>query len=191
MKLIIGLGNPGDKYKLTRHNAGFLAVDYYLKDKSPIACQSKFKAEICELHYEKTSDGDTANNNGRTKVYFVKPKTFMNLSGEAVQEIAQFYKVNPASDILIIHDDVDLPLGTIRVATDSSAGGHNGVQNIFDLLGTKEIRRVRIGVEARESRNDIPTDTFVLHPFTEDELKQLTEEVLPKVSTEIDSFINS
>lgn len=178
MKLIIGLGNPGNNYQTTRHNAGFLAIDHYLKDKAPISCQSKFKAEICELHYE-----------GATKIFFVKPQTFMNLSGEAVQEIAHFYKIDPATDILIIHDDVDLPLGTIRVATDSSAGGHNGVQDIIDRLGTKTIRRIRIGVEARESRNEMPTDAFVLQPFDKDELKLLTEEVLSKVGTEIDSFI--
>ncbi len=176
MKLIIGLGNPGKQYERTRHNAGFLAIDYYLKDKSAITCQSKFNAQICELHY------------GGTKVFFVKPETFMNLSGEAVQEISHFYKVNPA-DILIIHDEVDLSLGKIRIANDSSAGGHNGIQDIINKLGTQTLRRVRVGIETRENRTDMPTDAFVLQKFSNDQLKQLDEEVLPQVNEEIEKFI--
>ncbi len=179
MKLIIGLGNPGRQYERTRHNAGFLAVDYYLKDKNPIACQSKFAAEICELHF------------GETKVFFIKPQSFMNKSGEVVRDIAQFYKVDLAQDVLIVHDDKDLPLGTIREAGNSSAAGHNGVQNIIDVLGTQEFHRIRIGVESREPGSPIATDDFVLQNFTDEELEILNKEVLSKVDKLIDAFINS
>lgn len=179
MKLIFGLGNPGAKYQLTRHNAGFLALDHYLSDKQPIACQSKFQAEICELHF------------GNNKVLFVKPQSFMNKSGEVVQEIAQFYKVEPNTDILIIHDDKDLPLGTIRKTDNSSAAGHNGVQNIIDQLGSQNFHRVRIGVETREPASPIVTYDFVLQPFTESELNQLQTTIFSEVDKDITAFIES
>lgn len=192
MKLIIGLGNPGTTYHSTRHNTGFLAIDYYLRDKSPIACPSKFNAEICELHYgDRGIGGEIVNAGENTKVFFIKPQTFMNQSGETVRQICQFYKIDPTNDILVIHDEVDLPLGTIRLANDSSASGHNGVQDIFDQLGTKTIHRVRIGIETRESRNEIPTEAFVLQKFGQQELKQLTEQVLPEVNQEIEKFITA
>ncbi len=178
MKIIVGLGNPGDKYKYTRHNVGFIMLDWYLADKETISCQSKFAAQICEMHF-------TAN-----KVFFVKPQTFMNNSGEAVREILHFYKAFPNRDLLVIHDEVDLPFGTVRNSFDSNAAGHNGVSNIIDELGTKEFPRIRIGVEARESRNDMPTDAFVLRDFSDEELKKLKEEVYPKVRDEIDTFLN-
>jgi len=177
MKLIIGLGNPGAKYASTRHNAGFLAIDHYLKDKQPIACPSKFKAEIAELHLEEGG-----------KTLFVKPQTFMNESGQAVLDISQFYKVPPAG-LLVIHDDTDLPLGRIKVASDSSDAGHNGVKDIFARLGTQALRRIRIGVETRESRSDLPTDAFVLQNFTAEELTKLNQEILPQVDDEINSFL--
>ena len=177
MKLIVGLGNPGKKYELTRHNAGFLAIDHFLKDKSPIACQSKFQVEICELHF------------GSTKVYFVKPQTFMNNSGRAILDLVQFYKVDADKDVLVIHDEADLPLGTIRLADNSSAAGHNGVKSIFETLGTQNIHRIRIGVETRASRNDLPTDAFVLQNFTADELETLNKNMLPEVDRYIRSFV--
>src|SRR4051812_33865970 len=131
MKLIVGLGNPGKQYERTRHNAGFLAVDFFMQTKEVIACQSKFKAEICEYH------------EGKEKIFLVKPQTFMNNSGDAVSEIVNFYKANPKTDLLVIHDEVDLPLGNLKSTNDSSAAGHNGVQDIFDVFSTKNIHRVR------------------------------------------------
>lgn len=177
VKIIVGLGNPGDRYALTRHNAGFLAIDEFLKNTPSIECQSKFKSQICELHF------------GAVKTFFVKPQTFMNDSGQAVREIVQFYKLDPRKDLLILHDDSDLPLGKTRTATDSSSAGHNGVQDIIDELGTQEFRRIRIGVESRQSRNDLPTDEFVLRPFSSEELQKLKTEVLPEVSKQIQEFI--
>ena len=179
MKLIAGLGNPGKQYEHTRHNAGFLAIDHFLKTHDAIICASKFNAQICEYH-----------DNGQ-KVFLVKPQSFMNLSGEVVRELMAFYKLDHANDLLVLHDEVDLPLGTVREAFASSAAGHNGVQNIMDELGTKDFARVRIGVEARESRDDLPTDAFVLQKFTPDELKSLETMVLPGVNDIIESFVKS
>jgi len=177
MKLVIGLGNPGKQYEHTRHNAGFLAIDHYLKGKEPIACQSKFHAEICELHFE------------GNKILFIKPQSFMNKSGQVVQEIVQFYKVDPSRDILIIHDDKDLPLGTIRTTDNSSSAGHNGVQNIIDHLGSQNFHRIRIGAESRPSNSPISTYDYVLQDFSDEELSLLEKNVLPQVESLIDKFI--
>ena len=177
MKIIVGLGNPGEKYTTTRHNAGFLAIDDFLKDKEVINCVSKFDAQICEYH------------EGSTKMYFIKPQTFMNNSGKAVREFLQFYKVDPKTELLIIHDDKDLSFGTIKTTTNSSGAGHNGVQDIIDELGTQEFNRIRIGVESREPDSPIPTDVFVLQNFTDAELEKLNMDILPEVKTQIDEFL--
>ena len=177
MKIIVGLGNPGEKYINTRHNAGFLAVDYYLKDLGVINCQSKFNAQICELH----TNGD--------KIFFIKPQTFMNNSGSAVREIIQFYKIDPSKDLLVIHDEKDLPFASIKTTESSGSAGHNGVQNIIDELGGQNFMRIRIGVESREPDSPIPTDVFVLQNFSEEEFKQFNEKVLPEVKTKIDEFL--
>lgn len=177
MKLIIGLGNPGTKYTNTRHNAGFLAIDYFLKNIQAINCQSSFNAQICELHF------------GAQKVFLVKPQTFMNLSGEAVRAIGDFYKINYSTDLLVIHDDVDLPFGEIKNTTSSSAAGHNGVQNIIDLLGTKDFHRIRLGVENRADKKIPPTEAFVLQNFSDEEINKLEAEVLPEVKLAIEKFI--
>jgi peptidyl-tRNA hydrolase, PTH1 family len=179
MKLIIGLGNPGKQYEKTRHNAGFLAVDYFLRDREAIACQSKFNAQICEYH-----------ENG-VKVLFVKPQSFMNLSGEVVREILAFYKIDHANDILVIHDEKDLLFGTVKEAFASGSAGHNGVQNIIDELGTKDFARLRIGVESREEGSPLPTDVFVLQQFADDELDKLEKEVFPGTNKLIEAFIKS
>lgn len=179
MKLIVGLGNPGNQYEQTRHNAGFLALDFFLRDKNTITCQSKFKSQICEYH-----------ENG-VKVFFIKPQSFMNLSGEVVREILAFYKADHANDLLVLHDEVDFSIGTVKEAFAASSAGHNGVQNIMDELGTKDFARVRIGVESRASRNDLPTDVFVLQKFQDDELSQLEKEVFPETNKLIEAFIKS
>ena len=177
MKIIIGLGNPGNQYELTRHNAGFLAVDHFLKQHESITCQSKFNAQICEYH-----------ENG-IKIFFVKPQSFMNLSGEVVKEILSFYKLDHANDVLVIHDDKDLSFGIVKEGFASGSAGHNGVQNIIDELGTKDFARLRIGVETREPDSPIPTDVFVLQKFTDEELKKLEQEVFIETNKFIDEFI--
>ncbi|KKT25531.1 MAG: Peptidyl-tRNA hydrolase [Parcubacteria group bacterium GW2011_GWA2_43_9b] len=137
MKLIIGLGNPGPQYFNTRHNFGWLALNY-LQDSLPgfsiWETSDKFKALI--------SEGQI----GNEKIILVKPQTFMNNSGQTVKLLADFYKIDP-SDILILHDDLDLTLGQIRVSQNISAGGHKGVASIIEKLGTKNFARLRLGIK--------------------------------------------
>lgn len=180
MKLIVGLGNPGEQYKTTRHNAGFLAVDYILNDGDGFMQarpSHEFKSEIYTWQSEKE------------KVIFLKPLTYMNDSGQALKVVCNFYKMDLSKDLLVIHDDSDLPLGTIRTTDSSSSAGHNGVQSIIDNLGTQDFHRLRVGVETRASRNDLPTDDFVLQNFTDNELKKLKDEVFPKLKLEIEKFL--
>jgi PTH1 family peptidyl-tRNA hydrolase len=159
MQLIIGLGNPGKEYQKNRHNAGFMALDFILKDNEAISCTSKFDAKICELHQPE-------------KVFFVYPQTFMNNSGRAVKQIMDFYKIEP-KDILVIHDEIDLALGTIKFADNSGHAGHNGVASIIEELGTKQFNRIRIGVETRQDKTLPATEAFVLQNFSDEELKQI------------------
>lgn len=131
--LVVGLGNPGDKYENTRHNAGFMAIDQ-LADRGDFPVQRlKFHA----LTHQATISGQG--------VLVMKPTTYMNLSGDAVAEAAAFYKVDP-EHILVLCDDVSLPLGKLRIRTSGSAGGHNGLKSIIQRLGTDKFPRVKIGV---------------------------------------------
>ena len=131
--LIVGLGNPGDKYDGTRHNAGFLAVDA-LADKGQFRISRvKFKALTAQAEV------------GGQGALVMKPTTYMNLSGEAVGEAARFYKL-PPERVLVLSDDVDLPLGKLRIRTGGSAGGHNGLKSIIQHLGTDQFPRIKIGV---------------------------------------------
>jgi len=190
VKIIVGLGNPGKKYEYTRHNAGFLAVDHYMEGKEVISCESKFDGTICEIHFHPHIPLLAKEGLGAVKTFFVKPKTFMNESGRAVKEIAKFYKIDITRDLLVIHDEVDLPFGEIRTTHSSQAAGHNGVKSIIDALGTQDFHRARIGVETRESRNDMPTDAYVLSPFSAGELEKLRKEVFIKTDEIIAEFIS-
>lgn len=135
--LIVGLGNPGEKYEKTRHNMGFLTVDLLAEQKGVKLNKVKFKAAYNVLRF------------AGCKCLVMKPQTYMNLSGEAVREAAQFYKI-PADHVLVIYDDVSLPVGKLRVRPTGSAGGHNGIKNIIAHLGTQEFPRIKIGVGAPE-----------------------------------------
>lgn len=135
--IIAGLGNPGDKYRNTRHNMGFLAVDLLAEQEHVKVNRIKFKALTGTLSF------------GGESVLLMKPQTFMNLSGEAVGEAARFYKI-PADHVIILFDDVSLPVGKIRVRPSGSAGGHNGIKSIIAHLGTNDFPRVKIGVGAAE-----------------------------------------
>jgi len=139
MKLIVGLGNPGKKYGGTWHNLGFAAIDEIRADFNlPILRKSaRFQAFVSEGSFEKE------------KVILAQPLTYMNNSGESAKALASFYKIKPA-DIIVIHDDIDLPLGKIRLAKDSSAGGHNGIKSIIEQLGTKNFSRIKIGIKTAE-----------------------------------------
>ncbi len=154
MKLIVGLGNPDLKYQNTRHNIGFMVLDNYLGN---ITWKNKFNA----LYTTK----DIYNE----KVIFIKPLTYMNLSGNAVREFVNFYKIN-LEDILIIQDDLDLPLGKYRIKTNSSSGGHNGIKSIIENLGSNNFARLKIGIS---KNSHIPTKDYVLESFKKEELEIL------------------
>ena len=189
MKLIIGLGNPGEQYKNTRHNVGFDFIDK-LKEVwnfPDFVRNKKFDAEISIKSIPPRPLGEDARRAGegsldeRNKIVLAKPQTFMNLSGEAVQKMLEFYKLAP-SDIIVIHDDLDIELGKYKVATDSSSAGHNGVQNIIDKLGTQEFKRIRIGIGIKKDGQSrlsggqaciIDPHNYVLQKFTEEEKEKV------------------
>lgn len=178
MKLIIGLGNPGEKYKKTRHNAGFLAVDKLVSSikYQVLSTQSKFKTEI--------SQGLLDNE----KVILVKPQTFMNESGKAVRAVLDYYKIKP-EDIIVIHDDLDIPLGEYKISKNKNSGGHKGVQSVIDSLGTKDFTRIRIGIEIQNLPHKIPTEKFVLEKFGKEEIG-IIESVIEKIAEEIVKLLN-
>lgn len=175
MKLLVGLGNPTAQYENTRHNAGFIILDEIQKQLEFPAFEmnKKFEAEISE----KNVAGE--------KTILAKPQSFMNLSGEVTEKIAAFYKI-PTTNIIVIHDDLDLDLGKYKVSNDSSAAGHNGVQNIFDKFGTQAISRIRIGIEGSEKKlqRQMSGSDFVLQKFSDEELeivKKLAEEIMKSI----------
>jgi PTH1 family peptidyl-tRNA hydrolase len=180
MKLIVGLGNPGDKHAKTRHNLGWTVVDAFLKDfeSSSQALwqeEKKFQSLIAELDWQpKKSQAE--------KVLLVKPLTYMNGSGVAVSSIAKFYKIKP-EDIWIIHDEIDLPLGGMKIRFAGASAGHKGVESVIESLGTDKFWRFRIGIgEQREAVHDKkvkPIDNFVLGGFSEGE-KGKAREIVKK-----------
>ena len=169
MKLIIGLGNPGEKYEKTRHNAGFLAVNKIADNfQFPVSSfNSKFNAEISEgiINNEKT--------------ILVKPMTFMNNSGQTVKAVLDYYKINP-EDIIVIHDDLDIPIGEYKISKNKNSGGHKGVRSIIDYLGTKDFTRIRIGIGVQDLSCKIPTEKFVLEKFSGKEMG-IVEKVIEKI----------
>ena len=140
--LVVGLGNPGQKYANTRHNMGFLTVDLLAEEAGVQLNKVKFKSAYNILRF------------AGTRCLVMKPQTYMNLSGEAVREAAQFYKI-PPERILVIYDDVSLPVGKLRVRPSGSAGGHNGIKNIIAHLGTQDFPRVKIGTGAPGEGGDM------------------------------------
>lgn len=133
--LIVFLGNPGPRYEMTRHNAGFMAADAMAKEKNLSINKSRFKAltASCQI--------------GEESVLLMKPQTFMNLSGDAVSQAAKFYKI-PPEHVIVVSDEISLPIGKLRIRTKGSAGGHNGLKDIIAKLGTDAFPRIRIGVGA-------------------------------------------
>jgi peptidyl-tRNA hydrolase, PTH1 family len=163
--LVAGLGNPGKKYEKTRHNAGFMFVDYFWESHHE-------EFGLSDWEFNKKFNTDTSTGKiGAKKIILLKPQTFMNLSGEAVKKALDFYKLLP-SDLIVVHDEIDLPLETFRISVDSSSAGHQGAQNIIDELGTKDFTRLRIGIENREDKK-IETEKYVLGKFKKDELEKI------------------
>ena len=161
MKLIVGLGNPGKKYEGTRHNMGFMAVDL-LSDQAQIDVDKEVFHGLM----------------GRGKIYdedviLFKPTTFMNLSGQAVQEVVHYFKIELA-DIVVVYDDMALEPGKIRLRLEGSSGGHKGMQNIIDCLSTEQIKRIRIGIGEPGENNDID---FVLSKPLKEEMPLIEEAI--------------
>jgi len=176
MKIIVGLGNIGGKYAKTRHNTGFIVVDALFNKLNGTDWKEepKFKSLIAECVFK----GE--------KVLLAKPTTLMNLSGQAISSIVNFYK-EPLENLTVIYDDVDLPLGTIRIRDKGSAGTHNGMKSVIQELGTEEFKRIRIGIEGRgtTSPKEQDTSSYVLSAFAKEEepiIKKAIEEVVSDLS---------
>ncbi len=159
MFLLLGLGNPGDEYEKTRHNAGYIVLDAFAK-KYDAAWRERdeFQGWVAEARI------------GETKVILAKPWTYMNASGRTAVALAHFYKIKP-DHIIVVSDDVSLPLGTLRVRTEGSPGGHNGLKSIIESLGTESFPRVKIGVDAQPE--NVPLEAWVLSKFSKDEMKMI------------------
>ena len=169
MKLIVGLGNPGKEYVNTRHNIGFMVLDRFAKT-------TEWKNKWNALYTETNINGE--------KILLIKPQTYMNLSGNALINFINFYKIN-LEDILVIHDDLDLPVGTYRLKINSSSGGHNGIKSIIEILGTNSFARLKIGIG---SNKQIDTKDYVLGKFTKEE-QEVLEKLYPTFNEIINSFI--
>lgn len=163
MFLIAGLGNPGRQYEMTRHNIGFEVIDYISKEYGIKVNKIKHKALIGEGML------------GNEKVMLVKPQTYMNLSGESIRDICEYYKIG-TDKIIIIYDDIALPSGSVRIRAKGSAGGHNGMKSIIYLLESDEFMRLRIGVGAPKNHN-IDLKDYVLGHFSKDEADDIISAV--------------
>ena len=170
MKLVVGLGNPGREYKNTRHNIGFMVLDNYL---GKVDWKNKMESNFYSTEVNSED------------VIFIKPLTYMNLSGMAVSKVVKFYKIK-MEDILVIQDDLDLKVGTYKVKKNSSSGGHNGIKSIISELSSEEFLRIKVGI----GKNSLmPTDKYVLAKIPDEELK-LIESNFPKFNELIENFID-
>ena len=174
LKIIVGLGNPGRQYEQTRHNIGFVAVD---------ALAQAHGIKLRERRSFRALAGDGRVNS--CDVLLVKPQTFMNLSGESVRSIIKFYKLAP-SEIIVLYDDIALPVGQIRIRERGSSGGQKGAQSIINCLGTDEFTRVRIGVGAKPEGWDLAD--YVLSKFKKDE-QQLVNESVVKAANAVEAIL--
>lgn len=169
MKLIVGLGNPDKSYSLTRHNIGFIIVDNYLQEVD-------WKEKFLGLYYICTINNE--------KVVFLKPSTYMNLSGSSVAACAKYFKIK-SEDILVIHDDLDMDFGKIRLKKMSSSGGHNGIKSIINSLNTDLFCRFKFGISKNQN---VLTKDYVLSKFSREEQKYIREHQ-GKYNNIINSFI--
>ena len=171
--MIVGLGNPGKEYEKTRHNAGFIIIDYYAKEKNLDDFKSKFNG----LYTTFVHNNET--------VIILKPQSYMNLSGTVIKKFASFYKIKP-EDIFVIHDDLDLPVGKIKVKFKGSSGGHNGIKNIIENLKTEIFPRFKIGIGKDENINYM---NYVVGKFSKDDLDTISKinSFAPNI---IDDFID-
>ena len=172
--IVVGLGNPGSKYTNTRHNAGFLAIDYVANKTGVKIDRAKFDALVASTDI------------GGKGVLLMKPQTFMNLSGKAVAEAARFYKIAP-ENIVVISDDINLDVGRLRVRRNGSDGGHNGLKNISENLASNSYPRIKVGV-GMKPHPDYDLVDWVLSTFENDEIKKLSDS-FPKIYEGIENII--
>jgi len=172
MILIVGLGNPGEKYENTRHNVGFRVVD-----------QLKEDLNLTDFVFDKKSNSFFSKNND---LLIVKPDTYMNLSGQAVTSLSSYYKINEENKI-IIHDDIDLPIGQIKISKDRGSAGHKGVESIIKNLGTKNFIRIRVGIKPKSGKPK-KTEDFVLKKFSKEE-KGIVDQAVSKSVEAIGTII--
>jgi PTH1 family peptidyl-tRNA hydrolase len=181
MKVVVGLGNPGAKYAGTRHNVGYAVIDSLAESPRAGRFQSRFQAQVAELLEDPH------------KILLVKPETFMNLSGRSVRQLVDFYQL-PLEDLLIVSDDINLPLGRIRARARGTHGGHNGLRDIQTHLGTAEYARLRIGVDAPEEDDAIDhvLGRFrpVERPVIEDAIQRAVQAVLVWTHQGIEACMN-
>lgn len=171
MKLIVGLGNPGKNYNNTRHNVGFMAIDSYC-NKNNLEFKNKFNGLYAKL--KKYDD----------EILFLKPQSFMNLSGLVVKKYIDFFKIK-IKDILIIYDDKDFEIGKFKIKPSGSSGGHNGIKNIIDNIKTTEFKKIRIGI----SNNSINLINYVLGKFSKKELN-IINEIINQIDFVIEDYMN-
>ena len=157
MKLIVGLGNPGKEYEKTRHNIGFMTIDKFASKLGVEINKDKFNGLYCDTLI------------GGEKVILLKPQSYINLSGEVIRKYIDFFKIN-IEDVLIIHDDLDLPVGIYRVKQQGSSGGHNGLKNIELHLGTQEYKRIKIGISNNKLMD---TKDYVLGKLSKEETEEI------------------
>ncbi|MEI9966099.1 MAG: aminoacyl-tRNA hydrolase [Candidatus Moraniibacteriota bacterium] len=179
MKLIVGLGNPGTEYQDTRHNAGFLALDFL---------QTAWESPAF-LSEQKLVSSQSVARFGTEKLLLLKPETFMNDSGTAVRKALQYYKIGP-EDLLVVHDDMDIPSGQWRFTESSRSAGHNGVESLIEALGTQDFARLRLGIGRPEATLGAcqPSHTYVLGILSEKERLALAS-LFPQIQGEIESWI--
>lgn len=171
MKLIVGLGNPGKQYEKTRHNSGFMVLDKIAEMLHVEINQKKFIGEYAQVHIQ-----------GK-KVFLLKPQTFMNNSGDSVRAIMEYFDID-VEDVLLIYDDLDLPVGKIRLREQGSAGGQNGVKSVIRHLGTQEIKRIRVGIGKDPL---IPTVDYVLGKVRPEDKKDFENAIENAAHAAIDS----
>lgn len=176
MKLIVGLGNPGKQYEKTRHNLGFMAAD---------ALREIWGFEDWNED-KKTNSLTTSGKVGEEKICLLKPQTFMNLSGEAVAKFVSYKKI-PLSDILVIHDEIDLPWKRVKMESNCGSAGHKGVQSIIESLGVKDFFRLRVGI-GQDSAKLMKTENFVLGRLSDDELGSLSA-IISDIKIKTEEFI--
>ena len=172
MKLIVGLGNPGNEYNNTRHNIGFMVIDKYLLKNNIFDLKEKFGGLYVDVKIK------------NEKILFLKPQEYINLSGDVIKRFVEYYKID-ISDILVINDDLDLNIGNFKLKSSGSSAGHNGLKNIELNLGTKEYKRLKIGISNNKS---IDTKNYVLSKFSADEMK-LVDNIINLSTDIIDDYL--